>query len=85
MDNKQGPIFTWIISQFFIFDLGELMYTGVRAGGYANLPMPWRWGYGWKHIRGYGPLSQDEIAQAEMMYGQNLELLIKNIDQFSVR
>jgi hypothetical protein len=26
--------------------VGDLMYWGTRVGGYAMLPTPWRWGYG---------------------------------------
>lgn len=29
------------------------MYLGVRIGGHAWLPLPWRWGYGWRYGRGY--------------------------------
>lgn len=25
------------------------MYCGVRIGGHPLLPLPWRWGYGWKY------------------------------------
>lgn len=28
--------------------LAWLMYQGVRLGGAAILPFPWRWGYGWR-------------------------------------
>jgi hypothetical protein len=27
--------------------LARLMYLGVRAGGPAWIPVPWRWGFGW--------------------------------------
>jgi hypothetical protein len=30
-----------------------LMYYAVRLGGHPLLPLPWRWGYGWKYPRGY--------------------------------
>lgn len=34
--------------------IGGMMYLGVRVGGSAWLPTPWRWGYGWKKWpRGY--------------------------------
>ena len=29
------------------------MYWGVRAGGSAWWPLPWRWGYGWPWPEGY--------------------------------
>jgi hypothetical protein len=34
------------------------MYIGVRIGGHAWLPTPWRWGYGW-----YWPQSGPKKAQ----------------------
>lgn len=30
-----------------------LMYAAVRVGGHPYLPLPWRWGYGYKWPRGY--------------------------------
>lgn len=33
--------------------MGRMMYWGVRAGGVAWLPFPWRWAYGWDCCRGY--------------------------------
>ncbi|MBM4442691.1 MAG: hypothetical protein FJ027_19910 [Candidatus Rokubacteria bacterium] len=33
--------------------LGALMYRGVRLGGVPWLPVPWRWGYGWRYPRPY--------------------------------
>jgi hypothetical protein len=27
--------------------LARLMFLGVRAGGAAWMPLPWRWGFGW--------------------------------------
>ena len=32
---------------------GGTMYWGVRAGGSAWWPLPWRWGYGWPAFHGY--------------------------------
>lgn len=29
------------------------MWAGVRIGGVPWLPLPWRWGYGWRWPRGY--------------------------------
>lgn len=40
--------------------VAQIMYFGVRAGGTAFLPFPWRWGYGWTHLRGYSPLTRRE-------------------------
>lgn len=37
-----------------------IMYIGVRIGGAAHWPVPWRWGYGWKWPRCSGPDSKDE-------------------------
>jgi hypothetical protein len=33
--------------------IAMLMYLAVRVGGVPWLPLPWRWGYGWKWARGY--------------------------------
>jgi hypothetical protein len=33
--------------------MGWMMYWGVRAGGVAWMPFPWRWAYGWDCCRGY--------------------------------
>ncbi len=33
--------------------LGRMMFIGVSVGGHPLLPLPWRWGYGWKYPRGY--------------------------------
>lgn len=38
--------------------VGDLMYLGVRLGGSAWWPTPWRWGYGWDDWpRGYEDLN----------------------------
>jgi hypothetical protein len=36
------------------------MYRGVRAGGTPYLPTPYRWGYGWRYLRGYKALTEAE-------------------------
>lgn len=33
--------------------IATLMFISVRIGGHPLLPLPWRWGYGWKWPRGY--------------------------------
>lgn len=33
--------------------IANLMYIAVRVGGHPLLPLPWRWGYGWRWPRGY--------------------------------
>lgn len=30
-----------------------IMFLAVRVGGHPCLPLPWRWGYGWKYPRAY--------------------------------
>lgn len=50
-------------------------YWGVRLGGDARMPNSFRWGYGWNYLRGYSPLSKEELQQAENLYGKNLDLL----------
>lgn len=29
------------------------MWIAVRIGGHPMLPLPWRWGYGWRYPRDY--------------------------------
>lgn len=43
------------------------MFHGVRAGGSAALPTPFRWGYGWGYGRGYEPLNAEERAQVRKL------------------
>ncbi|MEK6744393.1 MAG: hypothetical protein AABZ15_12315 [Nitrospirota bacterium] len=43
--------------------LADTMYLGVRAGGHPVFPTWYRWGYGWKYGRGYGPLTEQEQQQ----------------------
>lgn len=31
------------------------MWLAVRVGGHPLLPLPWRWGFGWRWPRGYQP------------------------------
>lgn len=33
--------------------LARCMFLGVGVGGSPRLPLPWRWGYGWKYPNGY--------------------------------
>jgi hypothetical protein len=42
--------------------LAEVMYNGARTGGHPAFPTWYRWGYGWKYGRGYGPLTSGEQA-----------------------
>ncbi len=37
-----------------------LMLKGTRAGGTPYLPTPFRWGYGWRWLRGYKALTEEE-------------------------
>ena len=46
-------------------ELGKLMRTGAGAGGTPYLPTRFRWGFGWRWPRGYGPLSDEEKTLAE--------------------
>ena len=32
-----------------------VIWAAVRIGGHPLLPLPWRWGFGWKYPRGYRP------------------------------
>lgn len=33
--------------------LARLMFIGVSIGGHPLLPLPWRWGYGYRWPKGY--------------------------------
>ncbi len=46
--------------------IARVMYVGVRVGGSALLPFPWRWGYGWPFLRGYGPLTEKEQRMVDI-------------------
>jgi hypothetical protein len=48
-------------------ELAAQMYAGVRIGGTAYLPTPFRWGYGWPYGRFYKPLQPDESAAADKL------------------
>lgn len=45
--------------------LARMMYEGVRLGGSPYFYDWYRWGYGWKHTRGYAPLTSPESAAAD--------------------
>jgi hypothetical protein len=32
---------------------GFIMWVAVRIGGHPLIPLPWRWGYGWKYPHSY--------------------------------
>lgn len=41
---------------------GRVMYLGARLGGHPWLPLPWRWGYGWKWPSGHNGSGRDDEA-----------------------
>lgn len=43
----------------------EIIFIGVRIGGSAYWPTPFRWSYGWPYTRGYQALNLTELAQAQ--------------------
>ena len=43
----------------------ELIWVGVRFGGSAYWPTPFRWSYGWPYTRGYRALTLTELAAAQ--------------------
>jgi hypothetical protein len=43
--------------------VADWMLRGTRAGGTPYLPSSFRWGYGWKYLRGYAPLTDGERKQ----------------------
>lgn len=52
--------------------LADLMFDGVRVGGGPYFFTPYRWGYGWRHGRGYRALSDDQQAQADALQADHL-------------
>ncbi|HEX4926047.1 MAG TPA: hypothetical protein VFV50_18280 [Bdellovibrionales bacterium] len=46
-------------------ELAVFAYLGVRVGGSALVPSPYRWGYGWSGVRGYWPLTPAERAEVQ--------------------
>ena len=42
-----------VMKGFPIFAL--IMWWGTRLGGHPLLPLPWRWGYGWRYPYFYDP------------------------------
>lgn len=56
--------------------MGNMFYWGVRLGGGPNRPSTFRWGYGWKYIRKYGPLSEEE----KLMVKANLPVVAKSFE-----
>ena len=47
--------------------IANLMFLGIRVGGYANFSTSWHWGYGWKLYRGYKPLNSHERSQTNKL------------------
>ncbi len=41
----------------------RIMGAGVRAGGAARSPLPWRWAYGWSGVRGYDSRAGEADAE----------------------
>ena len=49
-------------------DIAKLMLAGVRVGGTPWLPTQFRWAYGWRWLRGYRSVDEEEARQvAEKM------------------
>ena len=46
--------------------LAEMMYDAVRLGGTPHFPSWYRWGYGWRSSRAYGPLSEEDKELVQM-------------------
>jgi hypothetical protein len=44
-------------------ELADWMLKGTRAGGGPYVPAGFRWGYGWRYLRGYKRLTDDERRQ----------------------
>lgn len=46
-------------------EIAELMLAGVRVGVSPYFPTEFRWGYGWPYLRGYEPISDEEMKQVK--------------------
>lgn len=57
------------------------MYLGTRAGGGPLGHNTYRWGFGWNRIRDYKVLTAQEKQMAHDMYGENLDVLKKEISE----
>ena len=73
--------------------IAGIMLIGVRLGGSPWWPTSYRWGYGWPWLRGYQPLSSEELQQvaqqlhkqqpaADLSAGSALPLLSSEIDNW---
>jgi hypothetical protein len=51
-------------------EVADLMFHGVRVGGSPYLNTAFRWGYGWDEVRGYHPLTQDEVLEVRKILSQ---------------
>ncbi len=60
---------------------GKAYHAGVAIGGTPLGYNTFRWGYGWDTLRPYGPLSSDELSQAESLYGKDLVNLKDMVEQ----
>ena len=58
-------------------NIAQLMLAGVRVGGSPYFPTAFRWGYGWPYLRGYRPLSDDELKQVEIMTRNMIHIIDK--------
>jgi len=56
-------------------EIAFIMLMGVRVGGVPWIPTEFRWGYGWSYPKGYGRLSEGELALIEALDGE--EHLVK--------
>ncbi len=45
--------------------ISRVMHLGVKLGGTPYSPMWYRWGYGWKYLRGYKALTENEKKQVK--------------------
>lgn len=47
--------------------MAQIYYQSVKVGGDADLGAPWAWGYGWKPLREYSPLTAEEKQSVQQM------------------
>lgn len=59
-------------------EIAEIMLAGVRVGGSAYLPTPFRWGYGWSFPKKYRRLNDSEKREVQKKLKQ-FEAMIRSI------
>ena len=62
-------------------EIAEIMLAGVRVGGSPYWPTGYRWGYGWRYLRGYQALTDEEFGEVH----QRLDELRRLLDRLDTQ